>query len=268
MHLPLLERRDAIRQGLILGLLLALATLAWLATFAMSGAPLGTAMSHDHGGALDGWAAPSALGAFGLFLIAWVVMTAAMMLPTALPMVLSYNRLVQSRPGGAGRVALFVQGYLTVWAGFGVMAYSADLLVHAAVHSSQFLASHTGLISGGVLLLAGAYQFTPLKASCLRQCRSSLSFLMNAWRDGWGGAWWMGAHHGLYCVGCCWALMLVMFAVGMTQLGWMLGLALLMLVEKVARRGVLVGYSVGLLFLLVGLATLLVQGWPASTWAP
>jgi len=234
----------------------ALVALAWLATLALPGMPFGVATSHGHGGALGELPEGSALLSFGLFLLAWMVMTMTMMLPTALPVVLTFTRLVQTRPGGAQRVAFFVMGYLAVWAGFGVVAYNVDLQIHAAVHHSPFLASHTELLSGGVLLLAGAYEFAPLKARCLRQCRSSLGFLMNAWREGWGGAWLMGAHHGIFCIGCCWALMLVMFALGMAQLGWMLGLTLLMVVEKVARRGELVGRGAGLLFLLTGLATL------------
>ena len=258
MQLPTLERhgRGARQQACIVGLMLALAALAWLTTLALPGTPFGVAMSHGYGSALDEGSEGSALLSFGLFLVAWVVMTTAMMLPTALPMVLTFARLVQTRPGGARRVAFFVMGYLVAWAGFGVVAYNVDLQIRAAVHHSQFLAGHTELLSGGVLLLAGVYQFSPLKARCLRQCRSSLGFLMNAWREGWGGAWLMGAHHGIFCIGCCWALMLVMFALGVAQLGWMLGLALLMFVEKVARRGELVGHGAGLLFLFAGLATL------------
>jgi predicted metal-binding membrane protein len=243
---------------------LALVALAWLITLALPATPVGPAMSHAHGGALDEGAGGSLLLSFGLFLVAWVVMTGAMMLPTALPMVLTFGRLVQARSDGTRRVTFFVLGYVAAWAGFGAVAYNLDLQIHAAVHYSPFLASHTELISGGVLLLAGVYQFAPLKARCLRQCRSSLGFLMDSWREGWSGAWRMGLRHGIFCVGCCWALMLVMFALGMAQLGWMLGLTFLMFVEKVARRGELIGHGAGLLFILAGLAAVLGFIHPAS----
>jgi predicted metal-binding membrane protein len=221
-------------------------------------------MSHGHGGALDAGAGGSLLLSFGLFLVAWILMTAAMMLPTALPMVLTFARLVQARPDGTRRVTFFVLGYLAAWVGFGAVAYNLDLQIHAAVHLSAFLASHTELISGGVLLVAGVYQFAPLKARCLRQCRSALGFLMDSWRDGLSGAWRMGLRHGLFCVGCCWALMLVMFALGMSQLSWMLGLTLLMFVEKVARRGEMIGHGAGVLFVLASLATLVGLIHPAT----
>jgi predicted metal-binding membrane protein len=243
---------------------LALVVLAWVTTLVLPATPVGAAMSHGYGGALGEGAAGLLLLSFGLFLVAWVVMTAAMMLPTALPMVLTFGRLVQARPDGTRRVTFFVLGYLAAWAGFGAVAYNFDLQIHAAVHLSPFLASHTELISGGVLLLAGVYQFTPLKARCLRLCRSTLGYLMDSWRDGWTGAWRMGLRHGIFCVGCCWALMLVMFALGMAQLGWMLGLTFLMFVEKVAWRGELVGRAAGPLFVLAGLAAVLGFIHPAS----
>ena len=162
---------------------------------------------------------------------------------------------MQPRPAAARHVPLFVLGYLTAWVGFGVLAYAADLFVHRAVDASPFLASHTGLIGGGVLVLAGLYQLTPLKRRCLRQCRSAVSFLMAYWRDGWLGAWQMGAHHGIFCVGCCWALMLVMFGLGMVQLAWMLGLAALMFVEKVVRGGERIGQLTTPILVLLGLLT-------------
>jgi predicted metal-binding membrane protein len=177
-------------------------------------------------------------------------------MPTALPMVGTYAHLVRTRPRATRRVLFFVLGYLMARAGFGLIAYAADLLVHRAVRESAFLARHTSLLGGGVLVPAGLYQLTPLKRRCLRQCRSALSFLMAHWREGRRGAWQMGAHHGIFCVGCCWALMLVMFGLGMLQLAWMLGLALLMFVEKTVRGGEGIGQLTTPLLVLLGLLAL------------
>ena len=249
----LVRARGTLQQTLVLGIILALAVLAWAATLVVPETPLASALSHAHGGGLDRSAQAPALGGVALFLVGWTVMTAAMMLPTALPMVATFARVAQTRPRAGRRVLLFVLGYLTAWAGFGVLAYVADLFVHRAVDASPFLASHTSLIGGGTLVLAGLYQLTPLKRRCLRQCRSALSFLMAYWREGPLGAWQMGAHHGMFCVGCCWALMLVMFGLGMLQLAWMLGLALLMFAEKVARGGERIGQLTAPVFVFLGL---------------
>jgi predicted metal-binding membrane protein len=249
----LVRARGTLEQTLVIGLLMTLAALAWAATLALPGTPLASVLSHAHGGGLDQSAQAPALGGVALFLVGWTVMTAAMMLPTALPMVATFARVAQTRPRAARRVLLFVLGYLTAWAGFGGLAYAADLLVHHAVDASPFLASHTSLIGGGALVLAGLYQLTPLKRRCLRQCRSALGFLMAYWREGPLAAWQMGAHHGLFCVGCCWALMLVMFGLGMLQLAWMLGLALLMFVEKVVRGGERIAQLASPVFVLLGL---------------
>ena len=238
----LVRTRNTPHQVLILGIMLTLATLAWTASLLLPATPLAGAMVHGQG--RDGLELGLGVGenvpatgfaALGLFLAAWTVMSAAMMLPTALPMVGTYAQLARPRPNATHRVLLFVFGYLIAWAGFGLVAYAADLLVHRAVRESVFLASHTSVLGGGVLVLAGVYQLTPLKRRCLRQCRSAITFLMSFWRDGLRGAWLMGVHHGVFCVGCCWALMLVMFGLGMAQLAWMLGLAMFMFVEKVAR---------------------------------
>ena len=249
----LVRARGTHQQTLVLGIVLALAALAWAVTFLLPGTPLASSLSHAHGAALEQSAHTPSIGVLGLFLVGWTVMTAAMMLPTALPMVSTFARLARSRPGAIGRVLLFVLGYLTAWTGFGIAAYTADLVVHHAVDASPFLASHTSLIGGGVLVLAGLYQFTPLKRRCLRQCRSALSFLMAYWREGPQGAWQMGAHHGIFCVGCCWALMLLMFGLGMLQLAWMLGLAWLMFVEKAVRGGERIAQLSTLVLVLLGL---------------
>jgi predicted metal-binding membrane protein len=175
-------------------------------------------------------------------------------------MVGTYAHLVGTRQHATHRVLLFVVGYLIAWTGFGLVAYAADLQVHHAVHESAFLGSHARLLGGGVLILAGVYQFTPLKQRCLRQCRSAMTFLMNSWREGRRGAWLMGVHHGVFCIGCCWVLMLVMFGLGMAQLAWMLGLTMFMFIEKVVRKGELLGRLAAPVFLAWGALTIINGG--------
>lgn len=223
----LLRTRDTTHQVIVVLVVLALAAVAWTASLSSS-----VDGGHVHSGAPAG---------LSTFLVAWLVMTAAMMLPTTLPMLTTYSQLVRRQRRATSKLLLFVSGYAAAWSGFGVVAFVANLLLQQLADASVFLAAHTSLIGCGVLALAAVYQFTPLKRHCLRQCRSALSFLMNAWRDGAVGAWLMGAHHGLFCGGCCWALMLVMFALGTSQLGWMLVLTLVMFIEKVVRGGEMIG---------------------------
>ena len=131
----------------------------------------------------------------------------------------------------------YLAAYAAVWTGFALLALLGDTAVHAAVGRSAWLGDRPWLISGLALLGAGAFQFSPLKERCLRECRHPLSFLMHHYRRGLRAAWDLGIRHGLFCLGCCWALMLVMFAVGVGNLAWMAGLTGVMLVEKTARWG-------------------------------
>jgi predicted metal-binding membrane protein len=195
---------------------------------------------------------PTLLAVGGLFLISWMLMTAAMMLPSALSMVDTFCQLTSTRPGAPARIASFVLGYLLAWTGVGLVASLVSLWPWTGISRGMWLIPHQGMLAGGALVLAGLYQFTPLKGHCLRKCRAPLSFLMHHWGEGRAGALRMGSRHGLYCIGCCWALMLLMLVVGMAQLGWMVGLALVMFAEKVMRRGVVIGYGVGILFVLWG----------------
>jgi predicted metal-binding membrane protein len=130
-------------------------------------------------------------------------------------------------------------GYLGVWAYFGLLAYLGDGLVHLAVAQVPFLANASNGIAAAILLVAGVYQFTPLKSLCLEKCRSPLSFLISGWsgRRPSRDALRLGIRHGLFCVGCCWTLMLLMFAVGGANLAWMLGLGAVMAAERVTRWG-------------------------------
>jgi predicted metal-binding membrane protein len=167
------------------------------------------------------------LGAFGWFLGVWVVMMAAMMLPSVAPTVALYARMTRSRSPLSPLA--FTAGYLVLWGGVGVLAFVA------ALAARDVLAWDEGgrWIAGVTLLAAALYELTPLKRACLRRCRSPLGFLLGAWRDGLPGALRMGVAHGAWCVGCCWALMASLFALGVMSVAWMAFVAGLIAVEKI-----------------------------------
>lgn len=173
----------------------------------------------------------------GLFILAWQTMTAAMMLPSSLPLVRLFAAASAGQPRRRSAMAAFLGGYALIWSGFGVMAFSGDLLVHDIVHTVPWLEARPWLIAGGVLALAGAFQFSSLKDACLRQCRHPGAYLLRHYGRGTGAAFRLGAGHGLFCVGCCWALMLVMFAAGVANLWWMAVLTALMVYEKTGAGG-------------------------------
>jgi predicted metal-binding membrane protein len=185
----------------------------------------------------------------------WTVMMVAMMTPAAGPMVATFAA-VRRRRAATGRVAvptaIFVLGYLTVWTVFSVLAALAQAWLHSKALLSAAMAPTTPLLGGTLLIAAGVYQWTPLKRACLRACRSPLSFLTTRWREGRRGAVAMGLHHGLYCLGCCWVLMALVFAAGVMNLGWVALVAVAILVEKVAPRGDVVGRCAGLVLLAAG----------------
>jgi len=187
-----------------------------------------------------------------LYLAGWLLMTVAMMLPTTLPLVAVFLRLVRGRANRAALLAWLVAGYLLVWAGFGVLAYGADRLLHAWTDGQPWLWSHAWVLGALTLAGAGAFQFSALKRRCLHACRSPLAFAVGRWRPAAPArsALHLGLSHGLYCVGCCWALMLLMFTVGLGSLGWMLGLAVFMAMEKNLPGGQRLGPAVGVALLL------------------
>ncbi|HKV44941.1 MAG TPA: DUF2182 domain-containing protein [bacterium] len=193
-----------------------------------------------------------------LFLPVWVSMMVAMMFPSVVPMVSLFSTVGrnQRRAGGpAVPTWVFLAGYLVVWSMFGVGAYVLSLVVPAVGMAAPGLRAYSPLAGGIVLVLAGLYQWSPLKGVCLQHCRSPLAFLLHSWRAGYGGAFFMGVAHGAYCVGCCGGLMVVLFAVGLMNLGWMVLLAAVIFAEKIFPHGPLVGRLVGLGLVLFGLAT-------------
>ncbi|HEV2078412.1 MAG TPA: DUF2182 domain-containing protein [Allosphingosinicella sp.] len=164
----------------------------------------------------------------------WVVMMVAMMLPSAAPMILLFARVAQGA-GPALNSTLFVASYLIVWALFSLAATVAQAaLISAGILSDMTLALGDGGMAGGLLVLVGLYQLSPLKEACLDACRAPLSFILRLWRPGVAGTLRLGFAHGTYCVGCCWGLMLLLFVGGVMNIAWIVGLALLVLVEKVA----------------------------------
>ena len=169
----------------------------------------------------------------------WVVMMAAMMTPAVLPVVLVFFRLERGGGARAARLdgALFAGGYLTVWFAFGLAATALQWALHdSAMLETDALAARP-ILGGSILLAAGVYQLTPFKAACLSHCQNPLAFLLGHWRDGRWGAMRMGMRHGTYCVGCCWALMLLMFVAGVMSVAAMAVLSLFVLGERVLPPG-------------------------------
>jgi predicted metal-binding membrane protein len=195
----------------------------------------------------------TALGTLGWFLGVWVVMMAAMMFPSLAPTVALYTTMTRQR--GLGRPLLFTTGYLLVWGAAGLAAYGLFELGRSAFGGD--LAWHTGCrwLAGAVLAVAAVYELTPLKDVCLAKCRSPLGFLLGTWRDGRAGAMEMGSRHAAWCMGCCWALMAALFALGVMSLIWMAFVAALIALEKTLpwRRVATWGTAAILLVLAVAL---------------
>jgi len=170
-----------------------------------------------------------------LFIAIWVAMMVAMMFPTAAPMILTFarvhdNRRAQGRPFVPAWV--FTASYLIVWTLFGVLAYSVAVGLQELADHSPWLMDNAARIGGGVLVLAGVYQLSPLKYACLSKCRTPFAFLLTSWRDGYLGSFRMGLEHGLYCLGCCWMLFVILFPLGMMNVGAMALITLLIFAEK------------------------------------
>jgi predicted metal-binding membrane protein len=191
------------------------------------------------------------LGTLGWFLGVWVVMMAAMMFPSVSPTVALYARLSRRRSPLAPLV--FASGYLLTWVAPGLLAFGI-FAVARNLFAGEISWNGTGRwLAGGTLLVAAIYEVTPIKDVCLGKCRSPLGFLIGSWRDGLSGALKMGARHGAWCVGCCWALMASLFALGVMSIAWMAFIAALIAVEKVLPWGRAVTYSTAALLLALGI---------------
>jgi len=233
-----------IQLGLIFGLIL-LAAVAWVAT-------------DDRMGGMD--AGPGTdPGTVGFFIGVWVVMMAAMMFPSIAPMVLMHVRIQEGRqergqPVAAGATTLFVGGYLVTWTAAGLLGYGL-FEAGSAIFGDTFSWDNGGpYLAGGIIVAAAIYQLTPLKDVCLRHCRSPLMFLMKHWRPGRVGSLRMGVIHGGWCVGCCWALMAALFALGVMSIGWMAFIAALIATEKLLPWKAIANRGIAVALLVLGLA--------------
>jgi predicted metal-binding membrane protein len=191
-------------------------------------------------------------------IVMWAVMMAAMMLPTAAPMVACFSAL-NRKPSERLRTFAFVAAYLALWTAFGVAAALAQWALATTGLLTPMIVSRSAALSGALLLLAGFFQFTPLKRTCLRACRSPLGFLMSEWRNGLWGGWRMGIRHGLHCLGCCWALMALLFVGGAMNLLWIFALTVLVALEKFAPGGEAIAKALGVVMIGAGIVQLVVQ---------
>lgn len=217
----------------VLRLVLAAVALgAWCALWLWGRSSFGHMMLHRT--AHVPMAASSAATFALLFVAGWTLMTLAMMLPSSLPLVLMFHRLVGQRPSASWLVTLLIAAYLSVWAACGILLLLLNSLLRGVVASLPWLAARPAIASAMILAIAGLYQFSSLKYACLDKCRSPMSFLITHWQGGNKSlqALRIGAEHGLYCVGCCWSLMLLMFLVSAGSLVWMLLLGVVMAAEK------------------------------------
>jgi predicted metal-binding membrane protein len=221
------------------GLLLAL--LAWALLWAWAASPWGRYLDHGDwtriglvGSICAALPAGDRLVPAALYSAGWVLMLSAMMLPTTLPVLAVFQRMVAQRADRLLLLGLVVAGYLAAWGVFGIAAHLADLALAAAVRQSAWATFNGWAIGAAVVLVAGLFQFSTLKHRCLQSCHGPLAQVAGHWhgRAPRREAFWLGLAHGAYCVGCCWALMLLMFVVGTGNLGWMLALGLVMAAEK------------------------------------
>jgi predicted metal-binding membrane protein len=229
---------DAVRARLgLVAVLFAIAALAWWST-------VDRMRGMDQGPGTD-------LGTLGWFVGTWVVMMAAMMFPSVAPTAALYSRMSQSRTPAAPLV--FVSGYLLTWAAAGVAAFALSSLGGAALGGALAWDRGGRWFAGTVLVIAAVYEVTPFKNVCLSKCRSPLGFLLGSWRDGLSGALEMGARHGAWCVGCCWALMAALFALGVMSLAWMAFIAGVIALEKLLPSRRLATYGTAALLLVLAL---------------
>ncbi|MCZ6724395.1 MAG: DUF2182 domain-containing protein [Gammaproteobacteria bacterium] len=233
-------RRD---RAVVLMSIIALTALAWIYTAYLAGnaAQMSGSMAMPN---LGHWG----LTDFGFMFVMWAIMMVAMMLPSATPMILLFGRIGEKRKSKQQPFAptmTFVAGYLLVWVGFSLVATALNWGLHAGGQLSSMMGYTPPIIGGAILIAAGMFQWTPLKAACLEHCRSPISFLMAHWHEGTVGAMRMGLHHGAYCLGCCWMLMALLFVLGVMNLPWVAVLTVIVLAEKALPRGIWLSRMLG-----------------------
>jgi predicted metal-binding membrane protein len=247
-------RPDNRALGAVVG---ALAVAAWAAIVAWSVSPFDRYLHH---GSLDDLAV-GVPAATAIFIGGWALMIVAMMLPTTYPILALFRGVTAQRRDRALLLSLCVAGYVVVWVGFGAAAFLADMGLHAGIDRLAWVEARPWLVSAAVLGLAGAYQFAPLKYRCLDQCRSPRAFVLRHWRGRRERlrSFALGLDSGVFCVGCCWSLMLLMFAVGAGSVPWMLALGTVMAVEKNVAWGEQISRPLGM-SLMVGAAVTALAG--------
>jgi len=198
---------------------------------------------------------------FVLVYFMWAVMMAAMMLPSAIPMILVFARICRQQNKPAIQlVSIFTSAYLGIWMLFSSLLTLLQWQMHGLGWLSPMMENNNSILASGILFLAGIYQFIPLKNACLTHCKTPMGFLLNQWQNGSKGAFNMGLKHGVNCIGCCWAQMLIMFAVGVMNLTGMLLITLLVITEKWAPvKASKLSYASGVFFLVLGIFSLLAQ---------
>ena len=227
--------RAVAHRGYFVPIIGTLIALAWLTLWIWEISPYGRYLDHAELGAIELEGGLGGILVLAVVYVAgWTLMTVAMMLPTSLPLVEIFRRLTRRRGDHGQLVALLIGGYLGVWLSFGIAAHVFDWGLHEAFERSAWLQANVWVFGAGTLMVAGAFQFTRLKYRCLDKCRAPMSFVMEHWRGSHERtqSFLLGVHHGIFCLGCCWALMLLMFAVGTGNVGWMLALGAVMAIEK------------------------------------
>jgi predicted metal-binding membrane protein len=231
--------------------------LAWIYLFRLDGEMSSSADSMAQMGmAIDAsWGARD----FYFTFVMWSVMMVGMMTPSAAPTLLLFSGMSSSRgdPRASAMSTLFGAGHLSIWIGFSALAAMLQWMLHQAASLSGDMSVMSSSIAGTILIGAGLYQLSPAKGACLKRCQSPLGFLMTNWRDGNRGALELGLRHGLFCLGCCWALMLVLFVVGVMNLAWVAALTAFVLVEKFGPAGTWISRAGGLVMIVAGAYSLI-----------
>lgn len=235
--------------------LLGVAAIAWLYLWIEAGRMMPMDGSMKMSMSVGMYGARWSLGALVLTFLMWSIMMVGMMLPSAAPAIMLYGMMVRKgRENGSTLAPLwvFAGGYLAVWTAFSLGATLLQFALESARLVSPHMISVSVWLSGGLLIAAGVYQWLPIKDMCLKHCQSPLSFFLTKWRAGRVGAFRMGAHHGLFCLGCCWAIMLLLFAGGIMNLLWVALIAAFVFIEKVLPWGAMVGRIGGIGFIVAG----------------
>jgi predicted metal-binding membrane protein len=247
-----LIRRDRLTMALALAAITMLAWMYLLSAGATMKSMATEAQMHAAMGMTD-MGVSSTADWLALFVM-WTIMMAGMMLPSAAPVILLVLAGYRRRGGRHARASAgaFVTGYLVAWTSFSAVAATAQVVLHRAALLSAEMTSRSAVLAGAILIAAGIYQWLPIKKACLSHCQSPLEFLTRHWREGFAGAFTMGLRHGMFCIGCCWAMMALLFVVGVMNVWWIAALAAFVLIEKLAPREFPVGRAAGFILILWG----------------